>query len=474
MDLNRSAVDILVDLHDRSLSAETLLQATFERINALNPAVNAIVGLADREDVLAQARALDAGPVRGPLHGLPLAPKDLVNVAGLRSTQGSPIFADLVPDTDDVLAAKLRAAGAILIGKTNVPEFGLGSHTFNPVYGRTTNPYDPARTCGGSSGGAGVALALGMLALADGSDMMGSLRNPAAWNNVYGFRPTWGRVARELNEDGALHQMATRGPMARTPQDLALLLDVLTGPDPLRAEMAAPEPLLPGLQAFAVAGTDLSGMRIGWLGDWGGAFPCEPGILEVSADALDVLRGLGAVVDDLLPPHDFDDLWRSWTALRSWQVGAGLRSLRRHADLMKDSAQWEMERVEQMSAIDVHEASAARARWAWSAHALFERYDALVLPTTQVWPFPIELAWPTAINGVEMDTYHRWMAAMVPVSLLGLPALSVPAGFGEAGLPAGVQIFGPRGSDARLLAIGEAYHRPTQWPQRRPPAMALD
>ncbi|MEC8153436.1 MAG: amidase family protein, partial [Pseudomonadota bacterium] len=179
MDLNRSAVDILADLHDRSLSAETLLQATFERIDALNPTVNAIVGLADREDVLAQARALDAGPVRGPLHGLPLAPKDLVNVAGLRSTHGSPIFADLVPDTDDVLAANLRASGAILIGKTNVPEFGLGSHTFNPVYGRTTNPYDPARTCGGSSGGAGVALALGMLALADGSDMMGSLRNPA-------------------------------------------------------------------------------------------------------------------------------------------------------------------------------------------------------------------------------------------------------------------------------------------------------
>ncbi|MBL6773549.1 MAG: amidase, partial [Alphaproteobacteria bacterium] len=298
MDLNRSAVDILADLHDRSISAETLLQATFERIDALNPTVNAIVGLADRDDVLAQARALDAGPVRGPLHGLPLAPKDLVNVAGLRSTHGSPIFADLVPDTDDVLAANLRAAGAILIGKTNVPEFGLGSHTFNPVYGRTTNPYDPARTCGGSSGGAGVALALGMLALADGSDMMGSLRNPAAWNNVYGFRPTWGRVAPELSEDGALHQMATRGPMARTPQDLTLLLDVLSGPDPLRAEMAAPEPLLPGLQAFAAAGTDLSGMRIGWLGDWGGAFPCEPGILEVSADALDVLRGLGAVVDD--------------------------------------------------------------------------------------------------------------------------------------------------------------------------------
>ena len=474
MDLNRSAVDILADLHNRSLSAEAMLNATYERIDALNPAVNAIVGLADRDAMLTQARAMDAGPIRGPLHGLPLAPKDLVNVAGLRSTHGSRIYAEYVPDTDEVLAARLRSAGAILIGKTNVPEFGLGSHTFNPVYGRTTNPYDPVRTCGGSSGGAGVALALGLLALADGSDMMGSLRNPAAWNNVYGFRPTWGRVPPEPEEDGALHQMSTRGPMARTPQDLALLLDVLSARDPMRPEVAAPPPLLAGLQAFADAGSDLSGMRIGWLGDWGGAFPCEPGILAISADALAVLRGLGAEVDNLSPPHDFDDLWRSWTALRSWQVGAGLLALRDHADRMKDSALWEMERAAKMSAIDIHRASAARARWARSANSLFERYDALVLPTTQVWPFPIDLAWPTEISGVKMDTYHRWMAAMVPVSLLGLPALSVPAGFGEAGLPAGVQIFGPRGSDARLLAIADAYHGPTQWPQRRPPALALD
>ena len=461
--LDQSASALLADLASRRLSAEALMVATLDRIAERNPAVNAVVGLADPGALLAQARALDAGPVMGPLHGLPLAIKDLVNVQGIRSTRGSPIFADFVPESDDVLAARLRASGAILIGKTNVPEFGLGSHTFNPVYGRTNNPYNPARTCGGSSGGAGVALALGMVALADGSDMMGSLRNPAAWSNVYGFRPSWGRVPAEPAQDRTLHKMATSGPMARSPADVALLLDVMSHADPLRPDVPAPAPTAPLHPA------DLTRMRIGWLSDWSGALPMEAGILEQCETSLQVLRDLGASVENVPAPLPFETLWQSWITLRSWQVGAALVALQDNKDLMKDSVQWELERALRMSALEAHNASAARAQWLAHATELFQSYDALILPTTQVWPFDINLPWPTEIAGVEMDTYHRWMAVTVPVSLIGLPSLSMPAGFGDSGLPVGMQLFGPRGADGKILAMGEAYHRQTLWPQRHPP-----
>lgn len=463
--LDQSAEALVSQLRSRELSAESVMEATLARIAERNPAVNALVGMAQPEDLLTQARAMDAGPIRGPLHGLPLAIKDLVNVKGLRSTQGSPIFADFVPEEDDALAARLRDAGAILIGKTNVPEFGLGSHTFNPVYGLTNNPYNPALTCGGSSGGAGVALALGMVALADGSDMMGSLRNPAAWSNVYGFRPSWGRVPAEPGQDRHLHQMSTSGPMARSPGDIALLLDVMSHADPLRPDARPPEPTAP------LKAADLSGMRIGWLGDWGGAFPTEPGILASCVSALQVFRDLGATVEDLSAPLPFETLWESWITLRSWQVGAGLMPLRDNKELMKDSVLWELERAERMTALEAHDASAARAVWFACAVDLFSRYDALILPTTQVWPFDVNQPWPTEIAGVEMDTYHRWMACMVPVSLIGLPSLNMPAGFGGTGLPVGMQMFGPRGGDQKMLQMGEAYHQATLWPQKHPPVM---
>ncbi len=464
--LDQSASALLADLASRRLSAEALMIATLDRIAERNPAVNAVVGMAEPEALLAQARALDAGPITGPLHGLPLAVKDLVEVQGLRSTKGSPIFAEYVPEKDDVLAARLRVAGAILIGKTNVPEFGLGSHTFNPVYGRTHNPYNPALTCGGSSGGAGVALALGMVALADGSDMMGSLRNPAAWSNVYGFRPSWGRVPAEPVQDRTLHKMATSGPMARSPADVALLLDIMSYADPLRPDVPAPTATAPLKPA------DLSDMRIGWLGDWSGALPMEAGILEQCEASLQVLRDLGASVENAAAPLPFETLWESWITLRSWQVGAGLVALQDNQDLMKDSVQWELERALRMTALEAHGASAARAQWFARSVELFQSYDALILPTTQVWPFDVNLPWPTEIAGVEMDTYHRWMAVTVPVSLIGLPSLSMPAGFGETGLPVGMQIFGPRGADAKILAMGEAYHQETLWPQRHPPKRA--
>ncbi|WP_170366246.1 amidase [Ruegeria arenilitoris] len=460
-----SAADLLEKLATGHLSAVELMRATLDRIAQVNGQVNAIVALQDEDVLMAQARDADDKSGRGPLHGLPIAVKDLVNVAGIASTQGSPVFRDHVPAVDDLIAARLRAAGAILIGKTNTPEFGLGSHTFNPVYGATRNPYDPARSCGGSSGGAAVALATGMVALADGSDMMGSLRNPAAWNNVYGFRPSWGRVPSEPQGDLFLHQLSTLGPMARSPQDIGLLLDVISGPDPRQPLSVPCEPVTP------LSVESLDGMRIGWLGDWGGAFPTEEGILTQCSNELAIFEGLGATVEDVPPPFDAERLWNSWITLRSWSVAASLLPLADRKDALKDTAQWELERGLALTAMEVHAASVTRSDWYRRAVELFAEYDALVLPAAQVWPFPVDQPYPRSIGGVAMDTYHRWMQVVTPVSLIGLPCLSIPAGFGPGGLPMGMQLFGPRGSDAQLLALGAAYHAVTHWPQKRP-AMA--
>ena len=463
MDLTTaSAARILDSVRNRQMSATELMQHTLNRIEKVNGKVNAIVALRDPDDLMAEALAHDANPVRGPLHGLPIAVKDLVNVAGIVSSQGSPLFDGLVPDRDDLIAARMRAAGAILIGKTNTPEFGLGSHTFNPVYGATRNPYDATRSCGGSSGGAAVALATGMVALADGSDMMGSLRNPAAWNNVYGFRPSWGRVPAEPAGDSFLHQLSTLGPMARTPGDLALLLDVIAGPDPRMPLTVACDPAGP------VDAADLAGMRIGWLGDWGGALPMEPGILSLCEDALNRFAALGARIDAVAPPIDAERIWHSWTTLRSWTVAANLEPLVDQRDALKDTAQWELDRGLALTAMEVHQASVIRSNWFQTAAALFQDYDALVLPSAQVWPFYADLPYPTEIAGVSMDSYHRWMQVTVPVSLIGLPCLAAPAGFGTGGLPMGFQLFGPRGSDAKLLSIGAAYHAAIDWPGQRP------
>ncbi len=466
MDLRKGTATALVaEMSAGRLSAVDVMRATLDRIAAVNGSVNAIVAMRDEGELLAEARALDDGPVKGALHGLPIAVKDLVNVAGIPSSQGSPLFEDHVPGNDDLIAARMRAAGAILIGKTNTPEFGLGSHTFNPVYGATRNPYDTERSCGGSSGGAAVALATGMVTLADGSDMMGSLRNPAAWNNVYGFRPTWGRVPAEPVGDGFLHQLSTLGPMARNPEDIGLLLDVISGPD-ARQPLSGPSRAVSPVRAM-----DTTGMRIGWLGDWGGAFPYEEGIVDLCQSALEIFTQLGASVEHVPAPFEAEKMWESWATLRSWSVAASLAPLTEHRAKLKDTALWELDRGLGLTAMQVHRASVARSDWYRRAAEVFERFDALVLPAAQVWPFEVEVPYPTEIAGKKMDTYHRWMQVVVPVSLIGLPCLSVPAGFGPEGLPLGLQVFGPRGADERILSIGAAYHDATQWPQIKPPKL---
>lgn len=436
------------------ISATELMGLTLDRIDAVNGDVNAVVALQDRDMLLAEAAASRDGP----LAGLPMAVKDLADTKGITTTYGSPIFAKHIPPADSPMVARLRAAGAIIIGKTNTPEWGLGSHSYNPVYGVTRNAYDTSRSAGGSSGGAGVALARRMVALADGSDMMGSLRNPAGWSNIYGFRPSYGLVPNGGPGDAFLGQLSTDGPMARSVEDLELLLSVQAAYDPRN-----PHSVGPFVKGEAIP------MRIGWLGDWGGAYPMEGGVLDLCTDGLDVLRQLGHEVIDMAPPFSAKALWEAWITLRSFVVAEKFRPLYEDPakrDLLKPEAIWEIERGLSMTAREVHDASVIRSDW-FRRTATMD-VDVLALPSAQMFAFPAEWDWPRDVAGVSMDTYHRWMEVVVPASLTGLPALSVPCGFGATGTPMGLQLIGHRGTDARVLALGRAYDAASDWVSRTP------
>ncbi len=462
-----SASDLARGIAARNFAPSEVMADHLARIAQVNPGVNALVSLRDPDVLMAEARLADDAPVAGWLHGLPLAVKDLLATAGLRTTWGSPIFANHVPGADATLVARMRAAGAIIIGKTNVPEWGHGSHSFNPVHGVTRNPYDRDRTAGGSSGGAAAALAARMVPVADGSDMMGSLRNPAAFCNVYGFRPTWGLVPGDADGDGFLATLATEGPMARTIEDVARLLQVQAGPNRQVPFDRPNEPFADMLD------TDMRGKRIAWLGDWGGAYAIEPGILDLCDAGLKVFEAMGCIVEELIvPPFAAEQLWQSWTTLRAMLNANGMRDRYRDPALraqLKPETLWEIEQGQGLLAEAVYDASLIRSRYYARMARLFDSYDAIVLPTAQVWPFPVEWRWPDSINGHAMDTYHRWMEVVIPISLIGLPALSLPVGFGTQGLPMGMQLAGAVGADARVLAMGQAYHLATDWPGKHPP-----
>jgi amidase len=461
----------------RDVSCREVMIAYLDRIDAVNPAVNAIVARQPRETLLAQAderdRQLARGESCGWMHGFPLAVKDLAQTAGIVTTLGSPIFRGHVPVADSLVVERMRRAGAIIIGKTNTPEFGLGSNTYNTVYGTTLNPYDPTRSAGGSSGGAAVALALRMLPVADGSDMGGSLRNPAGWNNVYGFRPSFGRVPKLPEFDLFGQQLGVEGPMARTAADLARLLAIQAGPD-----ARAPLSLLEDPAFFAdPLKSPAHGLRIGWLGSLDGHLALEPGIVEVCGDALKTLESLGCVVEPTSLGFDPERLWQAWITLRSMLAGGALSAHYqdpKRRDLLKPEAIWEVEQGLTRTAHDIYRASVARSDWYRAALALFEGFDFLALPSAQLFPFDLQSRWPAEIAGRSMDTYHRWMEVVVPATMAGLPAVSVPAGFGGAlGLPIGLQLIGRPRADHAVLQLAHAYDQATDWVRRAPPPEPL-
>ncbi len=448
-------------IHSRRISCREVMAAHLAQIDRFNPQFNAIVSRVSEDSLLSQAnerdRELAAGQSRGWMHGFPIAVKDLSATAGIATTMGSPLLARNVPAQDSIMAARMKAAGAIVIGKTNTPEFGLGSQTYNPVFGATRNAFDAALCAGGSSGGAAVALALRMLPVADGSDMMGSLRNPAAFNHVFGLRPSQGRVPNGPLGEQFAAQLGTEGPMARTVDDLAQLLAVQAGRDDRAPLSIAGDWSVPSFERPL----DLRSVRIGWLGDLNDHLPIERGILDVCESALARLAGEGASVAPIGLGFDPARAWNCWLTLRAWLVAGRLALFVAQADRLKPEAQWEVAQGRGLAAGDVFAACDERTALYQHLRRLLETHDALALPSAQVWPFALEQHWPREIEGREgrrsMDTYHRWMEVTIYATLAGLPAISVPAGFSESGLPMGLQLIGRPQGESALLEIAHCY-----------------
>jgi amidase len=464
-----SAVDLAEAIRRRQVSCVEVMGTYLDRIEALNPRVNAIVALRERGELMRAAAARDDQLARGEylgwLHGFPFAVKDLAAAEGLLWTEGSPIYGRRIADVDDPFVRRVKDAGAILVGKTNVPEFGLGSQTYNRVYGPTATPYDTGRTAGGSSGGAAAALALRLLPVADGSDYLGSLRNPAAFCNVLGFRPSVGRVPAA----GFVAHPSTVGPMGRTVDDVAALLGVLAVPDdtvPLSVGGGIRLPLPP-------AGS-WRDTRIAWVGDFGGHLATEPGLLDVCHGALKVFENLGCRVDEAVPDYPPERIWSAVLTWRWWSV------LHRH-DLYADAVTraelkpeiiWEIENGLRLTALDIARVEVARTEWYDAALRFLETYDFVVAPSSQVFPFPLTTHWPDEIDGRPMDSYHRWMETVAPWSMTGLPVLGLPAGFDGRGLPAGIQLVGRPRADVAVLQLAKAYEERTNWVRDHPPPIS--
>ena len=465
-----SASTLSAAIRQREVSCVEVMQAYLARIHRYNPVYNAIVSMVEDDELIKQAEladaALDKDEYWGWMHGMPHAVKDLANANGLETSSGSPIFAGTIAAEDDLHISRIRAEGAIFIGKTNTPEFGLGSQSYNPVHGVTGSAYDPTLTAGGSSGGAACGMATHMLPTADGSDMMGSLRNPGAFNNVIGLRPTQGRVMDGRGADLFYQQLGTSGPMGRNSEDTYRLLHTIAGPEPglpisLRDRIPAPANL---------RAPNLQGLRIGWMGSYEGYLPMQPGILELCESSLGMLAEQGAMVEPCMPQYDMERLWQTWLTLRHW-TRHSMRPLYDDPEtrkLLKPEAVWEIEGSFNTSAAQIYAAGIARADWFRALRTLFNEYEFLVLPTAQVFPFPKETHWPERINRKKMDTYHRWMEVVIGGTLAGIPVVNVPAGFNKRGLPMGMQVLGPFGADQQVLEFAQAYEKVTGHLERRP------
>jgi amidase len=461
-----TAVELADLVRGGQLSARELLAAHLERIEAVNPVLNAIVTLVPER---AMAWALEAdekhtrGETLGPLHGLPIAHKDLLMTEGIRSTRGSALLANHIPQRDDLIISRLRAAGAITIGKTNVPEFGAGSQTFNSVFGATRNPWDLTKTCGGSSGGAAVALATGMVPIADGSDMGGSLRNPANFCSVVGFRPSPGRVP-DVPALMGWSSLSVLGPMGRTVEDTALLFSAMAGPDS-RSPISLDTP---GARFAGPLGRDFKGTRIAFDPDFGG-LPVDSRVADTLENGLAAFSQIGCEIDRA--GIDWDGADEVFQTLRAWEVASATAALPDAAiSRLKDTIQWNAARGRALSADDVSRAQRLRTSLFGRLHEFMQDHEFLVVPVNQVPAFEIDLAYPEEIEGIRMETYIDWMKSAYFVTVTGHPAISVPCGFTPEGLPVGVQIVGRHHDDFGVLQLAYAYQQATRVCDQRPPS----
>ena len=460
----KTATELAGLIRSKELSARQVMEAHLQQIERVNPAVNAIVTLLPERAMQAAAAADEAlarGKAVGPLHGLPVAHKDLVETKGIRTTYGSPLFTDFVPEVDALIVERLHGAGAITIGKTNTPEFGAGSQTFNEVFGAMHNPYDLTKTCGGSSGGAAVALACGMIPIADGSDMGGSLRNPANFCNVVGFRVSPGRVPSWPSALGWF-SIPVKGPMARTVEDVALLLSAMAGPD-ARSPIAIAEP---GERFRQSLDRDFGGVKIAWSQDLA-SFPVDARVTAVIDGQRHVFADLGCIVEEAEPDFsDADEIFKVW---RAWSFALSYGPLlEKHRDHFKETVIWNVEAGQRLTGPQLGQAEVKRTALYHRVREFMDTYEYLILPVSQVPPFDITQEYITEINGVQMETYIDWMKSCYFISTLGLPTISVPCGFTPQGLPVGVQIVGRHQDDFGVLQLARAFEKATQFGQQRP------
>ncbi|WP_349827042.1 amidase [Brevibacterium litoralis] len=453
------------------LSAVEALDDHLERIDEVNDEINAVVTLdvdGAMERAVAADRAFAAGERLGPLHGVPMTHKDTHPTAGIRTTWGSPTM-DAVPTEDHLVIARLKAAGVNTTGKTNVPEFAAGSHTFNPIFGTTYNPYDRTKSASGSSGGVGAAIAAGIQASGDGSDMGGSLRTPGSFNNCVGFRPSAGRIP-NVPPANPWAWLATSGFMGRTVGDVALLMSVGCGPHPASPTSIPEAGSVFDLPEFRYESTyepSLSGITVGFAPDFHGMVPVAKAVREVVDVQEQVFRDLGAHVTDALPDlsraDEVFDVQRAYDFAANW--GELVRTRR---DEIKDSVVWNTEKGFALTADDLVAKDAARVALLQSLQSYFTTHDVLVTTTSQVLPFDADIEYPTEIDGEPMETYLDWMRAATLISATGCPAVSVPAGFSESGLPVGIQLVAAPGKDVELLRVAHAFEAATRVHERHP------
>lgn len=465
-----TAVDLVHKIRSKELSVREVMEAHLAQIERVNPRVNAIVTLV-AEQALEKAdladKALASGDSSGPLFGLPVAHKDLADTAGIRTTYGSPIYKDHVPTRDVLIVERLKKAGAITVGKTNTPEFGAGSQTFNQVFGATANPYDVTKTCGGSSGGAAVALASGMVPIADGSDLGGSLRNPANFCNVVGFRTSAGRVPVWPTLAG-WYSLSVHGPMARTVSDVALMLSAIAGPDP-RVPIALTEP---GAKFNQPLERDFSGTKVAWSKDLG-SFPVDPRTTAVLESQRSTFSDIGCMVEENEP--DFRDADEVFKVLRAWVFEIGHRAhIKNHRDQLKQSVIWNTEAGQALTGPQIGDAEVKRTELYHRVREFLEEYEFLILPVSQVPPFDITQEYITEINGVQMETYLDWMKSCYFITVTGLPAISIPCGFTEEGLPVGIQIVGRHQDELGVLQMAYAFEQATQVWKQRPEVASIE
>lgn len=460
-----TATEIVQNIKDRKLSAREVMAAHLEQIERVNPQVNAIITLLP-ERAMDGAAAADEALVRGkdlgPLHGLPIAHKDLALTKGIRTTYGSPILQDFVPQEDALIVERLRNGGAITIGKTNTPEFGAGSQTFNEVFGETLNPYDTSKTCGGSSGGAAVALACGMLPIADGSDMGGSLRNPASFCNVVGLRPSPGRVP-SWPTMAAWSTLPVEGPMARTVRDVALMLSAMAGPDP-RSPIALSQP---GSHFSQPLERRFKGVNIAWSPDLGG-LPVDQQVVSEIEKQIPVFKDLGCTVEEQWPDFsDADEIFKVFRALNMVLILGDL--YRHHRDKLKDTIIWNIEEGLKLTGSQVAAAESKKSELYHRVRQFMQTFEYLILPVSQVPPFDVNQQYITSINDRKMETYIDWMKSCYYITVTGHPAISVPCGFTPDGLPVGIQIVGRHQDDFGLLQLANAFEKETEFGKQRPP-----